>query len=66
MQSKLKKMELTKSKHGGKRQGSGRKPNQVKKVQITFQVLPQYKEIVKETFKQILLNFEKNLTDETN
>ncbi len=66
MQSKLKKMELTKQKHGGKREGSGRKPNQVKKVQITFQVLPQYKEIVKETFKQILINFEKNLTDETN
>ena len=66
MQSKLKKMELTKSKHGGKRIGSGRKPNQVKKVQIAFQVLPQYKEIVKETFKQILINFEKNLKTENN
>ena len=46
-------------KHGGKRPGSGRKPDSVKKVQITFQVLPQYKEIVKQTFKQILKETEK-------
>lgn len=56
MQSKLKQME---KKHGGKRPGAGRKPDPVKKVQITFQVLPQYKEIVKQTFKQILKETEK-------
>jgi len=57
---------IEKLKHGGKRPGSGRKPNQVKKVQITFQVLPQYKEIVKKTFKEILKKVEllKNLTNE--
>ena len=48
-----------KTKHGGPRAGSGRKPDQVKKVTLTFRVLPQYKEIIKQTFKQILKETEK-------
>jgi hypothetical protein len=44
---------------GGKRNGAGRKPNAIKKIQITFRVLPQYKELIQQTFKQILIETEK-------
>jgi hypothetical protein len=52
-------MEPTKLKHGGKRPGSGRKPDQVKKATLTFRVLPQFKDLIKKTFKEILKETEK-------
>jgi len=56
LQSKIKQMEKIR---GGKRNGAGRKPNAIKKIQITFRVLPQYKELIQQTFKQILIETEK-------
>ena len=45
-------MEPTKLKHGGKRPGSGRKPDKVKKATLTFRVLPQFKDLIKKLLRK--------------